>query len=55
MVMNFVIKYQKSSQEVFRVSFVLDFDFEQKDYGREIDISYSNQVIIEEGITVISS
>lgn len=43
---DFIIKYQKSSQEVFRVSFVLDFDFEQKDYGREIDISYSNQIVI---------
>lgn len=43
---DFMIKYQNSNQEVFRISFVMDFDFEKKDYEKEIDISYSNQVKI---------
>ncbi|MDF2872943.1 MAG: segregation ATPase FtsK/SpoIIIE [Anaerocolumna sp.] len=43
---DFILKYQKSNQEIFRVSFVMDFDFEKKDYAKEIDISYSHQVTI---------
>lgn len=43
---DFIIKYQKSNQEIFRISFVLDFDFEKKDYDKEIDINYTNQVTI---------
>ncbi len=43
---DFLLKYQKSNQEIFRVSFVMDFDFEKRDYAKEIDISYSHQVTI---------
>jgi DNA segregation ATPase FtsK/SpoIIIE, S-DNA-T family len=43
---DFILKYQRSNQEIFRVSFVMDFDFEKKDYAKEIDISYSHQVTI---------
>jgi S-DNA-T family DNA segregation ATPase FtsK/SpoIIIE len=43
---DFILKYQKLNQEIFRVSFVMDFDFEKKDYEKEIDITYINQVII---------
>lgn len=43
---DFILKYQKSNQEIFRVSFVMDFDFEKRDYAKEIDISFSHQVTI---------
>lgn len=43
---DFLLKFQKSNQEIFKVSFVLDFDFENKDYEKEIDISFNNEIII---------
>lgn len=43
---DFILKYQKSNQEIFRVSYVMDFDFEKKDYEKEIDVSYNNQILI---------
>ena len=42
----FLIKYQDSNQEIFKVSFMLDFDFEKKDYDRIIDISNISQLRI---------
>lgn len=46
---DFIIKYQNSNQEIFRVSFVMDFDFEKKDYEKEIDVSYSDHIKIGGG------
>lgn len=43
---DFLLKYQKSNQEIFKVSFVLDFEFENKDYEKEIDISFNHEIII---------
>jgi len=34
-----IVKYESSKQEVFKLSFMLDFDFEKKEYDRVIDIS----------------
>lgn len=35
----FVFKYQQSNQEIFKVCFMLDFDFDKKNYDRVIDVS----------------
>lgn len=40
------VKYQDSDIEVFNLSFILDFDYENKKYDVEIDISGREQVII---------
>lgn len=42
----FEVKYQDSDIEVFNLSFILDFDYENKKYDAEIDISGREQVII---------
>ena len=34
-----IVKYESSKQEVFKLSFMLDFDFEKKEYDRVIDVS----------------
>ena len=34
-----VIKYQDSASEAFRLTFLIDFDYEEKDYDRRFDIS----------------
>lgn len=46
---NFAIKYQESNQEIFKVSFMLDFESENKDYNRVIDISDITQVTFGSG------
>lgn len=43
---SFFVKYQGSDQEVFRVQFMIDFDFETKVYDRMIDISQQNSIRI---------
>lgn len=42
----FAIKYQNSDQEVFKAEFLYDFDNENKNYDRVIDISGCNTVTI---------
>lgn len=42
----FAIKYQNSENEVFKIDFVYDFDNENKDYSRAIDISSINSFTI---------
>lgn len=41
---NLYVKYQDSDNEVFSLSFFIDFDFENKDYDLSIDISKVNTV-----------
>lgn len=43
---NFLLKYQGSNQEVCKLSFVLDFDYNNKRYDREIDIADIDQIFI---------
>lgn len=43
---SFVIKYQNSENEVFKVDFVYDFDNENKDYSRIIDLSSSDIITV---------
>lgn len=40
------VKYQDSNQEVFKISFMLNFDCEKKDYNRVIDIGDYNEITI---------
>lgn len=40
------IKYQSSDNELFCLDFMLDFDYEKKEYNREIDISGISQITI---------
>lgn len=42
----FIIKYQNSDEEVFKVEFLYDFDNENKDYDRKINITGCNTVTI---------
>ena len=35
----FVVKYQDSNSELFTFSFLIDFDYEKKDYNRKIFLS----------------
>jgi len=42
----FQVRYQVSDNNVFDVSFMLDFDYENKVYDTEIDITDKHQVII---------
>lgn len=42
----FVIKYQDSDNMLFNVSFMIDFDYEKKDYNREIEIPIKKQIKI---------
>ncbi|MCA1054926.1 type VII secretion protein EssC [Rossellomorea aquimaris] len=44
------LKYQQSDNEVFSLSFMLDFDYENKEYNRIIDISDNQQIRIGGGI-----
>lgn len=41
-----ILKYQKLNNDVFKINFMYDFDIEQKEYNKIIDISSSNQVTI---------
>ena len=41
-----LLKYQGSNQEVCKLSFVLDFDYNDKRYDREIDLTDVNQISI---------
>lgn len=38
--------YQDSDNEAFSLSFLIDFDYEKKDYYRKINISGKNEIII---------
>lgn len=40
------VKYQESNKEVFKISLMLDFDVEVKDYNRIIDLSDCKQIIL---------
>ena len=40
------IKYQESNLDVLSLSFVIDFDYEKRDYGIEIDLNGCSQVRI---------
>ena len=40
------IKYQSSGQEAFKISFMIDFDFERKTYDRIIDLSGQSKIQI---------
>ena len=46
---SFAIKYQKSENEVFKIDFVYDFDNENKDYSRVIDITSKDKITIGNG------
>ena len=41
-----LVKYQDSDNDVFALSFMIDFDYAKKDYDLEIDIAGKNQVKI---------
>lgn len=43
---SFEVRYQDSEIKVFDVAFVIDFDYEEKDYNLAIDISQSTQIKI---------
>lgn len=43
---DFIIKYQKSNQEVLHISYTIDFDFEKKDYNRIIQIADQEKITI---------
>lgn len=43
---SFLVKYSNSNQVACKISFVLDFDFENKDYQREIDIQNISKINI---------
>ena len=43
---SFLIKYSNSNQVACKVSFILDFNFENKDYQREIDIQSISKISI---------
>lgn len=43
---SFAIKYQKSENEVFKIDFVYDFDNENKDYSRVVDITSKDKITI---------
>lgn len=40
------VKYQESDNDIFTLSFIIDFDYEEKDYDLEIDISAKSQIRI---------
>ena len=40
------VKYEEANIDAFSISFVIDFDYEQKDYNLEIDISGNKSVCI---------
>ncbi len=40
------VKYQESNIDVFSISFVIDFDYEQRDYNTEIDISGRTSITV---------
>lgn len=41
-----VLKYQNSNQEIFKISFMMNFDVEEKDYQRILDISGRDSIQI---------
>lgn len=41
-----LVKYQDSDIDVFSLSFMVDFDYEKKDYDIEINISGKNRIVI---------
>lgn len=43
---NLFVKYQDSDNEVFTISFFIDFDFETKDYDIAVSIANMNEVVI---------
>ena len=42
----FLIKYQQSDSDLFTIDFLFDFDNEEKDYTRKIDISSASKITI---------
>lgn len=40
----FIVKYEESNNDVFNVSFLIDFDFDRKDYNLEITLPTSGMV-----------
>lgn len=42
----FSVKYQESSNEIFRIEFLIDFNNERKDYSRVIDVRNAEKVVI---------
>ncbi len=34
-----LVKYQNTDNELFRLSFMIDFEYEEKDYNRVIDLA----------------
>ena len=43
---SFLVRYQESNTDVFSVSFIIDFDYEQKDYNVVIDLGDKSSVTI---------
>lgn len=43
---NLGICYQKSESQLFSLAFMIDFDYEQKNYDRKINLGDSNRVLI---------
>lgn len=41
-----LVKYQNSDNELFRLSFMIDFEYEEKDYNRVIDIAGKQEITI---------
>ena len=42
----FSVKYQESGNEIFKIEFLLDFDNEEKDYTRIVDIQNIERIVI---------
>ena len=42
----FSVKYQESGNEIFKIEFLLDFDNEEKDYTRIVDIQNIDRIVI---------
>lgn len=41
-----LVKYQNTDNELFRLSFMIDFEYEEKDYNRVIDLAGKQEVTI---------
>lgn len=42
----FCVRYHASDHEVLKIAFMIDFDYERKDYGLKIDVSTKNMIKI---------
>lgn len=42
----FSVRYQESGSEIFRIEFLLDFDNEDKDYTRIVDIQNTSTIVV---------